>query len=315
MTWAGWAQLVALVVAPRDHRPAARSVHRARLRGRPVEARPGLRPGREPLLPGLPDRQGPRAALERLHALGARVQRRRLPPPLRDPADPEQSARSTRPTWSTWRRRSSFNTAVSFVTNTNWQSYGGENTLSHLTQMMGLTVQNFVSAAAGMAVMVALIRGLARAGQRTIGNFWVDLIRTTLRILLPIAFVFAIVFIASGVIQNTNGFTGRPHGRRRHAADPRRSGGEPGCRSSSSARTAAGSSTSTPPTRSRTPAKISDFLELYAITLIPFALAFTFGRMVKDQRQGYAVARHHGRAVPSAPRSRSRSSSRAATRS
>ena len=80
----------------------------------------------------------------------------------------------------------SFNTAVSFVTNTNWQSYGGENTLSHLTQMVGLTVQNFVSAAAGMAVMVAFIRGLSRAGKRTIGNFWVDLVRTTLRILLPL---------------------------------------------------------------------------------------------------------------------------------
>ncbi|HEY7106304.1 MAG TPA: potassium-transporting ATPase subunit KdpA, partial [Acidimicrobiia bacterium] len=101
----------------------------------------------------------------------------------------------------------SFNTAVSFMTNTNWQNYGGENTMSHLTQMMGLTVQNFVSAAAGMAVMVALIRGLSRAGQRTIGNFWVDLVRTTLRILLPVAFVFAIVLVACGVIQNTHGFT------------------------------------------------------------------------------------------------------------
>ena len=101
----------------------------------------------------------------------------------------------------------SFNTAVSFVTNTNWQTYGGENTMSHLTQMVGLTVQNFVSAAAGMAVMVALIRGLSRAGKRTIGNFWVDLMRTTLRILLPIAFVFAIVLLACGVIQNTHGFT------------------------------------------------------------------------------------------------------------
>jgi K+-transporting ATPase ATPase A chain len=77
----------------------------------------------------------------------------------------------------------SFNTAVSFMTNTNWQSYAGEVTLSHFTQMVGLTVQNFVSAAAGMAVMVALIRGLSRAGKRTIGNFWVDLVRTTLRIL------------------------------------------------------------------------------------------------------------------------------------
>ena len=86
-----------------------------------------------------------------------------------------------------------FNTAVSFMTNTNWQNYGGEAVMSHLTQMVGLTVQQFVSAAAGIAVMVALIRGLSRAGKRTIGNFWVDLIRTTFRILLPIAFVFAIV--------------------------------------------------------------------------------------------------------------------------
>ena len=92
-----------------------------------------------------------------------------------------------------------FNTAVSFVTNTNWQSYAGESTLSHLTQMTGLTVQQFVSAAAGMAVMAALIRGLSRAGQRTIGNFWVDLVRTTIRILVPIAFVFSgTIFVAAG---------------------------------------------------------------------------------------------------------------------
>src|ERR1700736_5398616 len=101
----------------------------------------------------------------------------------------------------------SFNTAVSFVTNTNWQSYAGESTLSHFTQMVGLTVQNFASAAAGMAVMVALIRGLSRAGQRTIGNFWVDLVRTTFRILLPIGILFAVVLLATGVIQNTHGFT------------------------------------------------------------------------------------------------------------
>src|SRR5215203_2341219 len=101
----------------------------------------------------------------------------------------------------------SFNTAVSFMTNTNWQSYGGETTLSHLTQMVGLTVQNFVSAAAGMAVMAALIRGLARRRAATIGNFWVDLTRTTVRILLPLSFVFALVFASQGVIQNFNGHT------------------------------------------------------------------------------------------------------------
>ena len=182
----------------------------------------------------------------------------------------------------------SFNTAVSFVTNTNWQSYGGENTLSHLTQMMGLTVQNFVSAAAGMAVLVALIRGLSRAGQRTIGNFWVDMIRTTLRILLPLAFVFAIVLLACGVIQNTHGFTtahtvagstqqipGGPVASQISIKQLGTNGG--GFFNVNSAHPFEGGT------------KLGDFFELYAITLIPFALAFTFGRLIKDKRQGYAV--------------------------
>ena len=181
-----------------------------------------------------------------------------------------------------------FNTAVSFVTNTNWQNYGGEAVMSHLTQMVGLTVQQFVSAAAGMAVMVALIRGLSRAGQRTIGNFWVDLIRTTLRILLPIAFVFAIVLLACGVIQNTNGFTtvhtlagatqkipGGPNASMESIKQLGTNGGD------------FFNVNSLHPFSN--PTKLSDFFELYAITIIPFALAFTFGRMVKDKRQGYAV--------------------------
>src|SRR6266436_4293029 len=96
---------------------------------------------------------------------------------------------------------SSFNTAVSFATNTNWQGYGGETTMSYLTQMVGLTVQNFASAASGMAVLVALIRGFARRSAETIGNFWVDLTRTTLYILLPLSFVFALVLVSQGVVQ------------------------------------------------------------------------------------------------------------------
>ena len=96
----------------------------------------------------------------------------------------------------------SFNTAVSFLTNTNWQNYSGESTMSHLTQMAGLAVHNFVSAAAGAAVAVALIRGLVRRRTHTLGNFWVDLVRTTTRILLPLSFVFALVLVSQGVVQN-----------------------------------------------------------------------------------------------------------------
>ena len=182
----------------------------------------------------------------------------------------------------------SLNTAVSFMTNTNWQSYAGESTLSHLTQMTGLTVQQFVSAAAGMAVMAALIRGLSRAGQRTIGNFWVDLVRTTIRILVPIAFVFAIVLVATGVIQNTHGFT-QVH---TIAGATQKIPGGPnaGMESIKQIGTNGGdffNVNSAHPFSN--PTKFSDFLELYAILIIPFALAFTFGRMVKDKRQGYAV--------------------------
>ena len=170
------------------------------------------------------------------------------------------------------------------MTNTNWQSYAGESTMSHLTQMTGLTVQQFVSAAAGMAVMVALIRGLARAGQRTIGNFWVDMVRTTVRILVPIAFVFAIVLVATGVIQNTHGFTevhtvsgatqqvpGGPNASMESIKQLGTNGGD------------FFNVNSAHPFSN--PTKFSDFLELYAILIIPFALAFTFGRMVKDKRR------------------------------
>jgi potassium-transporting ATPase potassium-binding subunit len=182
----------------------------------------------------------------------------------------------------------SLNTAVSFVTNTNWQSYAGESTLSHLTQMTGLTVQQFVSAAAGMAVMAALIRGLSRSGQRTIGNFWVDLVRTTIRILLPIAFVFAIVLVATGVVQNFSGFT--EVNTVASAAQQIPGGPNASMESIKQIGTNGGdffNVNSAHPFSN--PTQLSDFLELYAILIIPFALAFTFGRMVKDKRQGYAV--------------------------
>jgi K+-transporting ATPase ATPase A chain len=96
---------------------------------------------------------------------------------------------------------SAFNTAVSFASNTNWQGYGGETTMSYLTQMLGLNVQNFVSAASGMAVLVALVRGFVKREADSIGNFWVDLVRSTLYILLPLSLILAVLLVSQGVVQ------------------------------------------------------------------------------------------------------------------
>lgn len=103
-----------------------------------------------------------------------------------------------------------FNTAVSFITNTNWQAYGGESTMSYLTQMMGLSVQNFVSAAQGMAALVALIRGFTRRTASTIGNFWVDITRSTLYILLPLSLIMAVLLVSQGVVQNFSPYKNVP---------------------------------------------------------------------------------------------------------
>ena len=181
-----------------------------------------------------------------------------------------------------------FNTAVSFITNTNWQSYGGETTLSHLSQMAGLTVQNFVSAAAGMAVMAALIRGLARRRASSIGNFWVDLTRTTVRILLPLSFVLALVLVSQGVVQNFHGHTevttvegatqlipGGPAASQIAIKQLGTNGG--GFYNVNSSHPFENSTS------------FNNFVENYAILLVPFALAFTYGHMVRDRRQGRAV--------------------------
>jgi K+-transporting ATPase ATPase A chain len=183
----------------------------------------------------------------------------------------------------------SFNTAVSFMTNTNWQSYGGENTMSHLTQMVGLAVQNFVSAAAGMATMAALIRGLSRRRAATIGNFWVDLTRTTVRILLPLSFVFAVVLVSQGVIQNLDGFT--PAQTLEGAVEQLIPGGPVASQIAIKQLGTNGGGffnvNSAHPFENSTP--FNNFAELWAILVLPFALSFTFGRMVKDRRQGHAV--------------------------
>ena len=185
---------------------------------------------------------------------------------------------------------SSFNTAVSFVTNTNWQGYSGESTMSYLTQMLGLAVQNFVSAATGIAVAVALIRGFARHASATIGNFWVDLTRSTLYVLLPAATLFAIVLASQGVIQNFDAYkdvttvaaTGvtqtlpmGPIASQEAIKELGTNGG--GFLNANSAHPF------------ENPNSLTNFLQLFAILLIPAALTFTFGRMVGDKRQGWAV--------------------------
>jgi len=192
---------------------------------------------------------------------------------------------------------SSFNTAVSFATNTNWQGYGGETTMSYLTQMLGLTVQNFVSAAAGMATLVALIRGFTRKEASTIGNFWVDLTRSTLYILLPLSLVLAIVLVSQGVVQ-----TFSPHVTATLIEPTTDSDGKPlteqaialGPAASQIAIKQLGTNgggffnvNSAHPLENPTP--LSNFLELLAILLIPAALCYTFGEMVGDRRQGWAL--------------------------
>jgi len=183
----------------------------------------------------------------------------------------------------------SFNTAVSFMTNTNWQSYGGEATMSHLTQMTGLAVQNFVSAAAGMASAAALIRGISRRQTSTIGNFWVDLTRSTVRILFPLSLLVAIVLVSQGVIQNFDGFT---------AAQTVEAGAEQlipgGPVASQIAIKQLGTNgggffnvNSSHPFENST--QLNNFVETWSILVIPFAFAFTFGDMVKDRRQGRAI--------------------------
>ncbi len=182
----------------------------------------------------------------------------------------------------------SWNTAVSFVTNTNWQSYAGESTLSNFTQMTGLTVQNFVSAASGMAVMAALIRGLSRRRSRTIGNFWVDLVRSTLRILLPLMFVAGIVYVSQGVVQNFEGFTtvktveGRSQVIRQGPTASQEAAKMVGTNGG-------GFNNVNAANPLQNPTGFTDFFGLYLILMIPFALTFTYGKMVGDGRQGWVV--------------------------
>lgn len=181
-----------------------------------------------------------------------------------------------------------FNTAASFVANTNWQSYSPEQTMGHLVQMAGLAVQNFLSAAVGIAVAITLVRGLARRGSDTIGNFWVDLTRGVIRLLLPVAMIGAIVLIAGGVVQNLAGFT-EVH---TLSGAPQQIPGGPAA--SQEAIKLLGTNgggfynaNSAHPFENPTP--WTNLFEILLILAIPFSLPRAFGRMVGDDRQGYAI--------------------------
>jgi len=212
---------------------------------------------------------------------------------------------------------SSFNTAVSFVTNTNWQGYGGETTMSYLTQMAGLTVQNFVSAAAGMAVLVALIRGFKRHSADTIGNFWFDLTRSTLYILMPLALIWSLLLVSQGVVQSFSEYKtvsltqtitydtpkldaqGNPIKDEKgnqvtEKAEMKEQVIPLGPAASQIAIKQLGTNgggffnvNSAHPLENPTP--LSNFFEMLALILIPAAFCITFGKMVGDKRQGWAL--------------------------
>jgi len=182
----------------------------------------------------------------------------------------------------------SFNTAVSFTSNTNWQNYGGESTLSYLTQMVGLTTQNFVSAGTGIALAVALIRAFARASAKTVGNFWVDLTRTTLYVLLPLSIVAAFVLIWQGVPQDLGPYvdaTTLEGAKQTLSQGPAAS--QIAIKQLGTNGGGFWNANSSVPYENPTP--LSNFLELIYILLISAALTHTFGRMVKDERQGWAL--------------------------
>ncbi len=182
----------------------------------------------------------------------------------------------------------SFNTAVSFETNTNWQNYAGENTMSYLTQMAGLTVRNFTSAAMGLVVAIALARGLVRRSATTIGNFWVDVTRGTLYILIPIAFVGAVFLVSQGVVQTFSAsttihtlqgasqtITVGPFASQEAIKELGNNGGGPF------------NANSAHPFEN--PNGLTNWVEMFLILLIPFALTNTFGRMAGNEKQGWAL--------------------------
>lgn len=180
------------------------------------------------------------------------------------------------------------NTAVSFGTNTNWQSYSGEQTMSHLTQMLGLTVQNFFSAAIGITVIIALIRGFVRKSSGSIGNFWVDLTRSILYILLPLAMIWSLLLVSQGVVQTFSGsITAQTleGSRQTIAVGPVAS--QEAIKEIGTNGGGFFNANSAHPFENPTP--LTDFLEILGLLLVPMALPFTLGAMLKNRRQGAAI--------------------------
>ncbi|URX63840.1 potassium-transporting ATPase subunit KdpA [Luteibacter anthropi] len=180
------------------------------------------------------------------------------------------------------------NTAISFASNTNWQAYTGESTMSYLTDALGLTVQNFLSAATGIAVLVALVRGFVRRGSAAVGNFWVDMTRTTLYILLPLSLVMALLLISQGVVQNVSAYLDVAtvqHGTQTLPMGPAAS--QVAIKMLGTNGGGFFNANSAHPFENPTP--FSNFIEMLAIFLIPAALCYTFGSMVGDRRQGWAI--------------------------
>ena len=190
-----------------------------------------------------------------------------------------------------------FNTASSFTTNTNWQSYGGETTLGYLVQALALTVQNFVSAATGMAVLVALIRGFVRKESSTIGSFWVDLVRGAVHVLVPLSFVFAIVLVACGVVQTWSPYAASSLLEGTTDAEGHRIGESFVALGPAASQVAikilgtngGGFFNANSAHPFENPTAISNFLMMLSILVLPAALCHTFGAMVGDSRQGWAL--------------------------
>lgn len=183
---------------------------------------------------------------------------------------------------------SAFNTAVSFITNTNWQGYAGETTMSYFVQMVGLAVQNFVSAATGIAVVIALIRGISRKSTDKIGNFWTDLTRATLYILLPLSILFAIVLVGQGVVQNFNSYeTAQTLQGTRQILPMGPAASQIAIKQLGTNGGGFFNANASHPFENPTP--FSNFLQMLAILIIPAGLTFTYGRFVNSNRQGWTI--------------------------